>query len=53
MKKSRTKKKLNIERSSISSFGMQFGDEFARSLSSGFRTTQDPVVKYNKRKRRM
>ena len=52
-KKYRSKKKLNIEKSGIASFGRQFGDEFAKSLSSGFRTTLNTTVKFNRRKRRM
>ena len=50
-KRYRSKKKLNIRRTGISEFGRQFGDEFGRVLSSGFRTTQRPVVRFNKRKK--
>jgi len=50
-KKTRSKKKLYIKTTSIASFGKQFGDEFGKVLSSGFRTTKNPVVKFNKRRR--
>jgi len=50
-KKYRSKKKLYIKTTSIASFGKQFGDEFGKVLSSGFRTTRNPVVKFNKRKK--
>ena len=50
-KKYRPKKKLYIKTTSIASFGKQFGDEFGKVLSSGFRTTRNPVVKFNKRKK--
>ena len=49
-KKHRSKEKLNIRKTSIADFGRQFGDEFGRVLSSGFRTTRTPVVKVNKKK---
>jgi len=51
IKKYRPKKKLYIKTTSIASFGKQFGDEFGKVLSSGFRTTRTPVVNFNKRKR--
>jgi len=50
-KKYRPAKKLNIRPNGIASFGKQFGDEFGKVLSSGFRTTRTPVVNFNKRKR--
>ena len=49
-KRYRSKKKLNIRPNGIASFGKQFGDEFGKVLSSGFRTTRTPVVKFNKKK---
>ena len=48
-KRYRSKRKLNIKTTGITSFGKQFGDEFAKVLVSGYRTTRSPAVKFNKR----
>ena len=41
-----------VKKTSLATFGKQFGDEFGRVLSSGFKTTKTPVVKFNKRNKK-
>lgn len=52
----RPQKKLYIEKTSLASFGKQFGDEFAKVVVGGlvsvFESVYNPIVKCDKRKKK-